>query len=1160
MAMAFRNNSPIFYWTNGNKLFAEEYHPKQGVYYHNAYPNLSQFIAVCINASTYQPIPIPVNPPSNVQALLSAFKAKVSWRAPHLLGNQGKGTWQNWKYVLEVKNEDDSVTVHENITSTNESIDLEFPNTYYTFRVAAYTHAGIGPWSTEFRAKTLNSLQERFLVWSSSTGVHESDVIGEHVDTLITSAELDENVVSDIAWFENLIYLVSNNSLKIYNRTSRELSSLGDLDSVESVAIDWIGRRLYWSNPSKQLIIRSDLGGDQQQKLTIAVARELRIDSLNGFIYYSSGHAVEACRLNGKKKKTYFSVEPYSGLQVMGLTLDMDNEHIYWIGRKFDSSSLYRSNMIQHFDKGEPWKEIRMQEASLRGPLTHFSDRLLWLQDNHTVVVGDMSGRNMAQINNSKLNGIRTISVIDPAHHVYPRNLSNIVVIPHKVWDESIQIYGTWTSFNITWNRVQNVNFGQVFYELGIRVEGIDKPLGKEVDQPFIYINNRNHTIHPYTPIDITVQSFTYWGSSIPTRVRLFSPSSRPSAPTKVRVFIKHTRDYIPGTYNVSGTVRWNPPAKKNGPILGFKVKYCHQSQQNLFDCKNSTTSQNELSRDILGLLPNETYVFQVLATTDAGEGDFSKAILIDTKHEKPIPEVLAANQEQILHVDLDMNMTRNVVSTGSEVTHMVHIARERRVFWTNDVQEIWSSQGGKSQVKLATLTAPPLALSIDWIERVLYTSVWSGNGSTILKLNLNKFEETKDGPEVIFETNKVIKKVFAAPLENVLLWSEHETVGDKSGEVIVYDLNSGYKETFTHSLSLHCNNLSSLTKFQLIALDTVSPHETHLIWEDKNRVFSTGIISRKCRELGHNYQGIEQNFVKDSVRLYWTSNDHINSKYDFHPKNYSIQVPNIKALLSFYHQNYPPKHCLIPLQRPKEPYTASLDHQTENSVTLILPNPEISGVCEPHIPTTKYHIFYRSDIREVGGLELTCHHKNCTHITSFENRVRISNLKPYTKYFVQIGITSFYADKDNRTIILGPPFRVLTASGAPSPPQDVHGEVLSPTDVKISWTRPREMNSEKVYYEVHWQTENVNNGVQDRSHQVVVSKRVSNGTAFTIQDLQPEQKYNIWVRAHSTNTAFSQTDVIRIETFPDPYHIQVENSTSTSLLVSWVPQDIIVK
>lgn len=263
----------LFYWTNGREVLTEEYHSGQDAYFHNAYPNAAladrSFVSVCVDGAAAQPVPVPVNPPSAVQAVLGAALAKASWRPPHLLGGQGRGAWQNWSYILSVRDEDRGDTVeHRDGNATSCTVRGLREDTAYAVRAAAYTSAGVGPWSGEFRARTLRSHPPPATVlWSSAEGLLRSDVTGDQVEVLVGAASLhDARYASHttrtapfrtvgLAWWRDRVYLVANTSLVyVYNRTSRDLTRLPHLDNVGSIAVDWVGQRLYWSNPRQQLV------------------------------------------------------------------------------------------------------------------------------------------------------------------------------------------------------------------------------------------------------------------------------------------------------------------------------------------------------------------------------------------------------------------------------------------------------------------------------------------------------------------------------------------------------------------------------------------------------------------------------------------------------------------------------------------------------------------------------------------------------------------------------------------------------------------------------------------------------------------------------------------------------------------------------------------
>lgn len=116
------------------------------------------YLSVHALMSASQPIPVPVNPPTNVQAILGSERAKVSWQAPYLLAEQGRGAWQNWMYELEIKDNSSGETIHQiGISDLTQSIFNLKEKSNYSIKAAAYTIAGKSPWSKEFKGQTLRS-------------------------------------------------------------------------------------------------------------------------------------------------------------------------------------------------------------------------------------------------------------------------------------------------------------------------------------------------------------------------------------------------------------------------------------------------------------------------------------------------------------------------------------------------------------------------------------------------------------------------------------------------------------------------------------------------------------------------------------------------------------------------------------------------------------------------------------------------------------------------------------------------------------------------------------------------------------------------------------------------------------------------------------------
>lgn len=109
--------------------------------------------------------------------------------------------------------------------------------------------------------------------------------------------------------------------------------------------------------------------------------------------------------------------------QVMGLTLDMDHQSVYWIVRGSDGSKLFRAPMAGSLLFGkEPPTEIitSLQRPNMKGPLCYFNNRLIWLQDDKNAVISDLQGANIASINGKNLLGLNMVYVMDPSLHRMP--------------------------------------------------------------------------------------------------------------------------------------------------------------------------------------------------------------------------------------------------------------------------------------------------------------------------------------------------------------------------------------------------------------------------------------------------------------------------------------------------------------------------------------------------------------------------------------------------------------------------------------------------------------------------------------------------------------------------------------------------------------------
>ncbi|KAJ8921659.1 hypothetical protein NQ315_010568, partial [Exocentrus adspersus] len=1163
-----------FYWTDGVDVFNEEYHKAYNSYFHNTIPHLTSgsYKKVFIKSQSFQPWPVPINPPTNVQVIFARTTAKIKWQPPHLLGVQGKGAWQNWTYEISVTEINSTkVTSETSINTTHFTLYNLKENTEYALKVAAYTKSGKGPWSSEFRGITLNQSKSQIILWSAAEGLLKSDAAGENVETIIHKSKMKNLFFTDISWFKDHIYLVTNSShVYWYNLTSRKIGHLEDLESVGSLSVDWIGKKLYWSNPKQQLIIRSNLNGTQQEPLLTALAKELNVDSIKAYIYWSTGIKVECAHFNGVDKNEYHDVQFFSGRQIMGLTLDMDEKYVYWIVRGSEGSNLYRAPMQGYWSNIKYSIEVvsALEKPSMQGPLCYFHKRLLWLQNDNNAAISDLSGKNIATINGKRLWGLNMVYVIDSSLHMLPDNVDHnitINVIPEMLNKTSIKVVGSSESFNITWNPIKSVNYGTVFYEVQI-----DSPSKSDLTiiNTTICSVKYWHAVTPFTPLNVTIRAFTYWGTSPQVRAEIFSPPSTPSAPRNLRAYVNFDRSQPQEENYATVILRWDMPLTPNGLLQGFRITCWHMNDDARIEiCNNVVIQPNNTEYKIYNLKRNVIYFIQVQAFTEIGAGAMSDTISIDSGHESPLPIIVVASSDSIFIDDIDGNQSYSLVDGVISPVAITCLVLENRIYWINTKQEVLMYDiVPKKQQKIADVSGKPKVLTLDWVERSLYytDTIENVKGSFVNKIDLNVKATIKKNKMFYIESN--ISHMEVSPFGRKLYWTEtHDNIRYK---LMKSNTDGTDVKPFFTQHDNDTNIKDDLTLCNCPIFPEVGPFFTidHSNTETKPliifvdpytlNIFSTDQDGCSCNVLVNNTI-VSKHFPLDHTKsdvgfLYWI-NTHQDLLYAMRKGETKILTKEVKvadiAILGQHTQPYPPQQCLSPKQYKN--LTVTLNSKSSDSLNLHMPHPVTITECKSFsMASIAYMIFYKVN----SSNDSEClKAEDCGEITTFEENVDLTGLKPFTSYAVSVAVSNYFSDIDE--VVTGPPSILQTAPGTPSEPQNITVYGINPTLVGVTWFPPEEINGLIVYYEIHWQTEGSLSGVRQKGEQPVYDSSSDNEQpiATLLHKLLPNETYTIWVRAYSeTNESYSESQRVEITTYPEPERLILTNRTAYDMKISW--------
>lgn len=580
----------------------------------------------------------------------------------------------------------------------------------------------------------------------------------------------------------------------------------------------------------------------------------------------------------------------------------------------------------------------------------------------------------------------------------------------------------------------------------------------------------------------------------------------------------------------------------------------------------------------IRNLVQNVTYFFEVQAYSSVGLGDKTSPLEVHTQAEKPIPIILASIDEGISKIDMDLLTNEVVVHTGSTVQLLTSIEHEKKLYWIDENNHLMSFDRSV-KLKLTSIASEALALSVDWIERVLYWSQRQHKGSVVFALDLNSVEIKPTEPKFIMDRTGLVNSLTVSPIDRLLYWVETANNDQNNGILMTKSLDDDKIKPFFDDASRMVH--------KSIALDTLSNNTINIIWTANNsQLFAADVKSKHSLPLDIFYDDAKANLVKDSGRLYWTENNAIYaySVYASDHHEYVMNAPNVHKLFAFFHQNYLERECMTPLQRYSGgKYIPELIQGNERSLVIRLPEIEVHSNCNHRkLPGIRYTILYGNT---GDGIVRNCTFADCNIVQSFNEVETITDLKPFVRYKFQVGVNNYYGERMDIPMIFGPMvifllqlieillkfhfilFKVVfkTSIGSPSAPRNVQAEVISPTEAIVQWQPPIEFNSDSVWYEVHWETQNAINRVKNRQQQFLSDQErflPGNDSLITmnITKLQPSQPYKIWVQAYTSNSTYNESNPVQIETISEPGDITLSDRSPYDLHLHWMVHSNISK
>ncbi|XP_050027352.2 proto-oncogene tyrosine-protein kinase ROS isoform X2 [Dermacentor andersoni] len=1191
------------YWTTAAEAFGEEYHDKGDKFYHNKYTLEGHpLVYLGVFHPLSQPFPVPVNPVQGVQAIFKEDLAKIAWEKPRLLGGLGAGAWQQWLYEVRVQDQSTQVYIYAmNISETTTTVRNLRPDTAYSVKVRAYSPGGRGPWSVDFVGRTLRKPSKQgfpYMLWSANEALLKSDIVGDSVQPLIHWSSLNGAYITDIAWYQNQLFLNTNTSaVYTYNVSSHfSLERLPNITHAAAVAVDWLAPKLYWSSPLRQMISRSNLDGTHPEALPfLTMAQEIAVDSLAGYLYWATSHSVECSRLNGDDRLSFFQTGLFSGKQVMGLTLDVGNKKVYWMVRSFEGSKLFQAPMRKDVQDNHIAGKIigPLSESEMKGPVWYFSDRLYWIHQEKQAVISNMLGQSVATLKGLGLFELKALAVVDSSLQPYPGGMDKAVVnvVPSQIMPEGIQVIGTWENFTIIWPLESDVNYGKVHYELRIKD---DREVYTQVTEANRFVYPSSSLLRPYTRLEIVVRAYTFWASSRPTATVIYSPMSVPTEPLQPRVFVSHKSSPLRQRSVIEAEFRWARPQHPNGVIESHRVNCWFFKDGSISTlCRNVRVSGDALHYRITDLLPNTTYYFQVGAATRAGEGPMSEVVQMSTAREHPVPRLLLAKTDAVKLSDVDLHQERLLSSKASRPVALAYLGRDGRVFWLEEKGLLMASALDGSNISVVhSLPSAGTSLAIDWVGRYLY---WTENKrstgqSSIIVMDLNRGHNFYS----VLNSSEHINSVEVDPFTSTLIY----TVTNERGSTTLMMCNAdgsnprrffqrrhtAKNELFQSSrirkrrdrYSCTCDPHSSVG--QAVTLDRSVKTEPRLLWVDGDygHVWSADLEGCNCTMIVNATEvkdvGLPPTcLTADKFFIYW-SNSSTGKIYSYDKSKSAVvsdSSPNganthgqqkrrvqseaargIRGIRAIgdHLQPYPDAECLSP---PDNVTAPTLVSSSSHELVIKLPEPVRPPVCQKvSMASIKYTLFYGL-ITPDNVWQCSESLYGCRTLETYNTTVILKDLLPFTNYTVRVAMSNFYSIGMSSP---GPNAIFLTAEGAPSEPILVQVEPLTPTRIAVQWRPPIKPNGHPLSYEVRWYRDGSVHKWHSMSYLTgAPTDDRSLSYRMLLKEMVPGTKYNILVRAYSRKgDMHSDSELRSVTTFDLPSNLTLARVTSREMDLTW--------
>ncbi|NWW75006.1 ROS1 kinase, partial [Climacteris rufus] len=1171
--------------TDGSAVFQEEVSPGGSSSFNEyivdcnlVHPEYFGFGNLVFYGTSTQPFPLPTAP-RLVMALFGLDRAVISWTPPEHTVGTSLSAWQNWTYDVKVSPQHPfgKEWIVSNISDTRLTVKELDSFTVYEVSVRAVSPAGAGPWSESFRGTTLEKAEEEpYMLAVGPEGLWK-----QRLDSYGPGELLYPQIknISDLDWYNNTLYWINSMgevqtwSLHKGKGTS-ENTYVSDVRNARMLAFDWLGQCLYWAGKANTIYRKSLQGGhiDVVAHVVFPV-KDLIVDSVNGYLYWATMYSVESTRLNGEEYLMLQEQIQFSGKQVVGVTLDLTYDFLYWLVQDSLCLNLYRASLCKEGCSNAIVTEFAAWSTSeiSQGTLEYYSGRLFWINRLQFITAQEVN--QSLSIPFSQPAEFTAFTLVHTSLKPLPGNFSfTPKVIPDSVPESSFRINGNSSSFHITWSPSTKVEWGTVYYCVGskalqvrilsLETEGCLHPHNLTVP------SYRVDWLEPFALFDFTVTPYTYWGKAPRTSVILQAPEGVPSAPTNPRIYVLQNN-----LHESDGKVlvefRWDRPERDNGVLKQFRVYY-----QLLNQSGTAGTLTEWIERDVKptlmrfslkDVLPNLTVRFQVQAFTSVGPGPLSDMAERNSSDLFPIPTLITISANKLLLTDIDSSHSIWELSPKKNVKDICYTANDGKAYHiTEDSLFILHIQNASMfQFFKDACLHNVTAITVDWIARHLFVALKTPQNETqIFVIDLELKEKSLRALNMqLDKSNSTVSSLSSYPFLSRLYWMEELDCGSR---MFYYDiLNDTVHHILGHILAEeqmrnYCTcNVAEAELGRPMSIDLSDSKNLQLLFiRGRDELWASDVDGCHCWRITKipRFQGKKiGSLTADKKFIYWTTEtkeyteiwlaDKESTRHFLHKRaNHALKILAYSSVT----QLYPDKRCLIPLLDTEKP---TILVTTNTSLTLSLPSVTPQQLCPGISQPSPTYLVFSTPTTNICRNSRYCFSALQQKTLEFQDPIAVlDNLQPFSSYAIQVAVKNYYSDE--KVMPVGEGTIGTTLYGVPEAVDTLTTLVLSDTTINISWSEPLKPNGplESIRYQISV------NLLPPVPATPLPKSEFSNGMlAWSVTGLQPGTNNSFKVLAfHPDENWFSESVPVIAKTFetpPAPINIIPGN---TSFQLEW--------